>query len=155
MAFALESPAFPEGGAIPRKYARDGENLSPPLIWKDAPAGIRSFVLIMEDPDAPSGTFHHWGVYDMDRQRERLPEGAGSGASPENLRQGVNDFGNARYDGPQPPKGHGVHHYHFRLAALDVDSLPLGGRPRVLEIRARSRPHIIAEAELVGTYENK
>jgi Raf kinase inhibitor-like YbhB/YbcL family protein len=153
MAFALESPAFRNGGQIPHKYVRDGENVSPPLTWKDAPAGTKSFVLILEDPDAPSGTFRHWAVYDIDGRRDRLPEGTTAGAKTESLGHGVNDFGHPHYDGPQPPKGHGVHRYHFRLAALDTEALHLDEKAPVNEVWSEAQPHIIAEAELVGTFE--
>lgn len=141
MAFTLESPAFREGQRIPRKYSRNGENVSPALIWKDAPAGTKSFVLVMEDPDAPGGTFRHWGLYDIPSERFSLPEAVTVGAKTEKLGHGVNDFGDAHYDGPQPPKGHGVHHYHFRLAALDVDTLPLGPNTRVGQIWNEARPY--------------
>jgi Raf kinase inhibitor-like YbhB/YbcL family protein len=154
MTFALESPAFHNGERIPDKYARNGENLSPPLVWRDAPQGTKSFVLVVEDPDAPSGIFRHWGIYDIAAQRDRLPEGATSKAKTERFGHGVNDFGNPRYDGPQPPKGHGVHHYHFRLAALDVATLSCGKKATVADVLERARPHVIAQTELVGTYEN-
>jgi Raf kinase inhibitor-like YbhB/YbcL family protein len=150
MTFALESPAFRNGGTIPQKYARRGENLSPPLEWKNAPPGTKSFVLIVEDPDAPSGTFRHWAVYNIDVQTTHLPEGAA-----ERLPSGVNDFGNPHYDGPQPPKDHGVHQYHFRIAALDKDQLNLPPGAKVVDVWRAAKPHILAEAELVGTYETK
>lgn len=153
MAFALESPAFRNGERIPDKYARDGQNLSPPLVWKDAPQGTKSFMLVVEDPDAPSGLFRHWGVYDIGAERDRLLEGAIAGSKGESPGQGVNDFGNPHYDGPQPPKGHGVHHYHFRLAALDVERLHFDDKPRIADMLDRARRHVIAQAELVGTYE--
>ncbi|KXF79124.1 phosphatidylethanolamine-binding protein [Paramesorhizobium deserti] len=153
MAFALESPAFSDGDRIPRKFIRDGENVSPPLVWKDAPEDTRSFMLVVEDPDAPSGTFRHWAVYDINPDRDRLPEGTTAGAKTESLGHGVNDFGNPHYDGPQPPKGHGVHHYHFRLAALDAETLHLDEKADIDTILKKAEPHIIAETELVGTYE--
>ena len=152
MAFALESPAFRSGQRIPDKYARKGHNLSPPLAWKDAPQGTKSFLLVVEDPDAPRGVFRHWALYDIPAGRDTLPEGSGT---EEGAGQGVNDFGNAQYDGPQPPKGHGVHHYHFRLSALDVERLESGGQTSIAELLERARPHMIATAELVGTYENR
>jgi Raf kinase inhibitor-like YbhB/YbcL family protein len=153
MSFSLGSPGFRNGGEIPRKYARAGDNLSPPLSWRDAPQGTKSFVLIVEDPDAPSGMFRHWAVYDIAANRTELPEGAGSKSGGQS--QGVNDFGDAYYDGPQPPKGSGVHHYHFRLAALDVEALHPGAGKKVAEIWAKARPHMLGEAELVGTYETR
>ncbi|HLH11574.1 MAG TPA: YbhB/YbcL family Raf kinase inhibitor-like protein [Methylovirgula sp.] len=153
MRFSLESPAFHNGAAIPRKFARAGDNLSPPLKWQGAPAGTKSFVLIIADPDAPVGTFYHWAVYDLPADRTELAEGAGR----ENggLAQGTNDFGDAFYDGPQPPRGHGIHHYHFRLAALDVATLDASARDKVAEIWEKARPHILAETEFVGTYETR
>ena len=155
MAFAVESPAFRDGERIPDRYVRDGQNLSPPLRWRDVPPGTRSFALVVEDPDAPRGTFRHWAVYDIDGARTELPEGTTAGAKTESLGHGVNDFGNAHYDGPQPPKGHGVHHYHFRLIALDVETLDLPPKADVEAVTAAARPHVLAEAELVGIFENR
>jgi Raf kinase inhibitor-like YbhB/YbcL family protein len=155
MAFTLESPAFSNGGKIPRKYARDGDNISPPLAWRDAPAETKSFTLIVEDPDAPSGTFRHWAVYDIGPDLSRLPEATTAGAKTKSLGHGVNDFGNPHYDGPQPPKGHGVHHYHFRLAALDTDRLHLPPKAKVEDVWKAAMPHVIAQTELVGTFERR
>jgi Raf kinase inhibitor-like YbhB/YbcL family protein len=154
MTFALESPAFRPGSQIPPKHARSGENLSPPLSWRDAPAGTKSFVLIVEDPDAPSGTFRHWGLYNIEPGQSRLPEGAARSAAP-GFSHAVNDFGNASYDGPQPPPGHGPHHYHFRLAALDAEKLPLPAKATVADLLDAARPHVVAEAELVGVFESR
>lgn len=150
MEFSLESRGFRNGGKIPLRYARRGDNVSPPLLWRGAPQGTKSFVLIVADPDAPSGTFYHWAVYDLRADRNELPEGAGASDGP--LMQGVNGFGDIGYDGPQPPPGSGVHHYHFRLAALDIAALNPSGM-KVAEIWAKARPHILAQTELVGTYE--
>lgn len=151
MAFALSSPAFDPDGPIPRRYALDGENLSPPLEWHDAPAGAKSFALFVEDPDAPSGTFHHWALYNIPHTQQRLPEGIGHDIKLGKM--AVNDFQHHRYDGPQPPSGHGMHHYHFKLAALDVDCLFVAPEARVDELWKKARDHIIAETEVVGTYE--
>ena len=144
MAFVLESPAFREGEPIPRKYTTDGENVSPPLRWSGAPAGARSFVIVAEDSDAPSGTFRHWGIYNV--TGTRLPEGDDEALTV------TNDFGDEGYGGPAPPKGHGSHHYHFRIAALDVDQLPTAPRTSVADLWNAARDHCVAEAELVGTY---
>jgi Raf kinase inhibitor-like YbhB/YbcL family protein len=152
MPLTITSPAFRNGEVIPTRHTRDGENLSPPLEWRDAPPETKTFVLIVEDPDAPSGTFRHWAVYNIPASEAGLPEGASS----QELRgvgEGVNGFRNARYDGPQPPKGHGPHHYHFRLAALDVPQLKVPTSAKAEDIWTRAQPHIIAEAEVVGTYE--
>lgn len=149
MVFSLSSPAFRNGDRIPAKYAFDGENLSPPLKWDGAPEGTKSFALVVEDPDAPRGVFRHWALYNIGGDRDRLPEGAG--AEMEELGSGVNDFGHPRYDGPKPPQGHGVHHYHFKLAALDVETLPQAAKAE--DVWNRARKHVLAETELVGTYE--
>lgn len=142
------------GGEIPQKHA-DGENVSPPLTWRGAPPETRSFALIVEDPDAPSGTFRHWAVYDIAPERSCLPEATTAGAKTESLGHGVNDFGNLHYDGPQPPSGHGVHHYHFRLAAPDTESLHLPPNTKVEDVWKAATAHVIAEAELVGTLQNR
>ena len=148
MAFHLESNAFGNGQLIPRKHVRDGDNLSPPLQWSGAPRETKSYVLIVEDPDAPGGTFRHWALFDIDPSCDHLVEASGRGVG-----HGVNDFGNLRYDGPQPPKGHGVHHYHFKLAALNVASLGLGDGAGIDRIWERAHGHILDEAELIGTFE--
>ena len=127
-------------------------SLSPPLQWSGAPNETRGFVLIVEDPDAPSGMFRHWAVYDLPGNVTALPEGIGSQGSAETLNQGVNDFGHAYYDRPCPPRGHGTHHYHFRLAALDTFRLVVSPGAKVAEIWRAAEPHILAQTELVGTY---
>jgi len=127
MAFTLRSPVFGHGQPIPAKYTADGEDVSPPLEWSQPPQGAKSFLLTVEDPDAPAGTFHHWGLY--------------------------NDFGQAHYRGPAPPKGDGMHHYHFKLAALDVEALHAPAKVDVADLRSSAKGHVIGEAELVGTYE--
>jgi Raf kinase inhibitor-like YbhB/YbcL family protein len=152
MALKLESPAFDDGGKIPDKFAKDGRNVSPPLIWSGAPPGTRAFVLIVEDPDAPNGTFRHWAVYDIPGDWQGIDEGkdlSGFGL-------GVNDFGNRGYDGPQPPPGHGTHHYHFRLAAIGEDHLSgIADDASVATVWDKAQPHLIEQTELVGTYEVK
>ncbi len=152
MAMTLISPAFAEGERLPDKHTRLGENLMPPLKWAGAPAGTRSFVLIVEDPDAPSGTFRHCGAFNIPASWEGLPESADTapGGAP---RFSKNDFGNGRYDGPEPPQGHGVHHYHFRIAALDVPSLAIPDVAGIEPMWNEARKHCLAEASLTGTYE--
>lgn len=150
MAFALQSPAFQNGGAIPQKYARDGQNLSPPLRWTAPPAEAKSFVLVVEDPDAPSGVFRHWAVHGIGPDQTELREGLGAGG--DGAQQAVNDFGEKGYDGPQPPRGHGPHHYHFKLAALDVPRLDIPEDAPAAEVWHAARPHVIGEAEIVGLY---
>ncbi|MDG4875565.1 YbhB/YbcL family Raf kinase inhibitor-like protein [Mesorhizobium sp. WSM4935] len=154
MPLTLISPAFADGDPIPERFTRDGENVSPPLKWSGVPDGTRSLVLIVDDPDAPRGTFGHWAVFNISPDVEQLAEGEDGKPGTEALQQGKNDFGNASYDGPDPPVGHGVHHYHFRLAALDVPSLGVPGQAGVKEIWKEARRHAIEAAELVGTYEH-
>ncbi|MEZ0167544.1 YbhB/YbcL family Raf kinase inhibitor-like protein [Microvirga sp. TS319] len=152
MPLTITSPAFRDGEVIPTRYTRDGENLSPPLEWRDAPPETKSFVLIVEDPDAPPGTFRHWALYNIPTGAAGLPEGV-SAQERGGPGEGVNGFRNARYDGPEPPRGHGPHHYHFRLAALDVPQLNLSTSAKVEDIWTKAQPHIVAQAEVVGTYE--
>ena len=152
MPLTITSPAFKHGEVIPTRHTRDGDNLSPPLEWRDAPPETKSFVLIVEDPDAPSGTFRHWAMYNIPASETGLPEGA-SGQGRSGVGEGVNGFRNTRYDGPQPPKGYGPHHYHFRLAALDAERLDMPASAKAEDIWAKAQPHIIAEAEMVGVYE--
>ena len=153
MAFVVNSPAFPDGHAVPRKHTCDGDNVSPPLEWSDAPAGTKSLALIMEDPDAPTGTFRHWGLCNIAGTRTLLPEGVGRGAKTEDLGLGVNDFGHLRYDGPCPPEGHGRHRYCFYLLALDVEALTRAPTMQVADLWAAVEGHVLGKAELVGTYE--
>ena len=152
MAFSLHSTSFTNGARIPEKYSRDGENLSPAVEWQDAPRSTKSFVVVVEDPDAPRGTFHHWAAYDIDPRTKSLPEGAGS-ASRTKFKMAVNDFGNQRYDGPQPPPGHGTHHYHIRCAALDVDHLKVPANASAADVWEAARAHALAQTEIVGTFE--
>lgn len=150
MTFELRSPAFAEGSTIPKKYSGDGENLSPPLQWAGAPSETRSFALICEDPDAPSGIFRHWAAANIDAERTGMPEGGGT--QPSGCVFARNDFGHAAYDGPAPPVGHGLHHYHFKVAALDIDRLDVPPDTSAEQLWRTVQPHIVAEAETVGTY---
>jgi Raf kinase inhibitor-like YbhB/YbcL family protein len=151
MTLRVKSPAFGEGSSIPRKYTGDGENLSPPLEWFGAPEGTRSFALICEDPDAPSGIFRHWAVANIPGGENGLSEGIGNAIDA--CEFALNDFGHAAYDGPLPPKGHGVHHYHFRVAALDVDHVEAPPDVKAEQLWHAVRPHVLAEAETIGTYQ--
>ena len=150
MTFTLKSAAFGHGETIPRKHTGDGEDLSPPLSWRAAPAGTKSFVLVCEDPDAPSGTFRHWALYNIPGNSSELPEGYGNS---ETSQSGVNDFGDYGYGGPSPPRGHGPHHYHFKLAALDVETIDPPRNAKVTDIWAIANKHLLGVAETVGVYE--
>lgn len=149
-AMKLVSSAFADGAQIPRRFTCDGEDLSPPLQWSDAPSGTKSFVLLCDDPDAPAGTWHHWAAYDLPPVLTESAEGA---ARNKNLKQAVNDFRKVGYGGPCPPPGHGPHHYHFRLLALSTDHLQARANASCREIEREARKSLIAEAILVGWYE--
>ncbi|MGE5539962.1 MAG: YbhB/YbcL family Raf kinase inhibitor-like protein [Gemmatimonas sp.] len=150
--FTLYSDAFANGEAIPARHARDGDNVSPPLAWENPPARVKSFALIVEDPDAPFTVFRHWVVYDIPGDWRALPEGLPDGAESVPLREGVNSFGNDHYDGPMPPPLHGVHHYHFRLIALAVPQLKLSPDATADRLWRNARRHVCGEAQLIGTY---
>lgn len=152
MAFELKSTAISWREPIPQRYTGDGANVSPPLEWSDPPPETRSLALIVEDPDAPGGMFRHWGLYNIEAGERRLPEGAGDARRDKRLPATVNDFGEKGYGGPRPPRGHGPHHYHFKLVALDVDKLDLGPSAHVNDIWKAARGHIVGQTELVATY---
>jgi Raf kinase inhibitor-like YbhB/YbcL family protein len=151
MAFTLMSPAFAPGGTIPSRYTCDGNNVSPVLSWSEVPASAQSFALVCADPDAPAGTWYHWAVYDLPAGTTSLPEAyppAGRSAG----KQARNDFKRQRYDGPCPPRGHGRHHYHFKLYALDTASLALKRDADCRAVEAAAETHALGRAELVGFY---
>lgn len=155
MSFLLSSPSFRDGDEIPKRHVRRGDNLAPPLEWNEPPPGTQSYVLVVDDPDAPRGTFHHFGVYNISGGRNRLPEAVDAGAKTESLGYAVNDFGHRHWDGPEPPPGHGRHHYHFRLAALDVPELRLPRDVTVEGLWQACQGHVLGQAELVGTFERR
>lgn len=147
----LSSPAFAHGQPIPQVHTCEGADLSVPLAWSDPPAATQSLALFCDDPDAPAGTWHHWAIYDMPSDLRELPEGIAGDEKTPFGRQAINDFKRIGYGGPCPPKGHGTHHYHFRLLALSVPRLNLSARVRCIDAAAAAEPCILAEAELVGT----
>jgi hypothetical protein len=145
----LTSSAFQSGQPIPLRYTCDGENQSPALSWGDPPPGTKSFALVTDDPDAPNGIFRHWGVFDIPASTRSIGGGQRVGT------EVTNDFGKTGYGGPCPPKGHGPHHYHFKLFALDVDKLNIAAGAKVLDVENEATKHAIAQGELVGTYERR
>lgn len=153
----LHSISFGNGGPIPDFYTCNGKGHSPHLAWSGAPRATRSYAVIVADPDAPGGTFAHWGVCDIPVEMDHLDEDfSGSGDAREvGARQVVNDFGRQGYGGPCPPHGHGVHHYRFELLALDVARLDLPRRASCRELEAAARPHVLSRARLIGTYERR
>jgi Raf kinase inhibitor-like YbhB/YbcL family protein len=161
MTIRLTSPAFAEGGMIPKPYTCDGADKSPPLEWSGVPASARSLALICDDPDAPAGTWSHWVLFDLPPSTKSLEEGIAAdlqaklvskpaGQEPQvSVRQGKNDFGKIGYGGPCPPGG--THRYFFRLYALDapLDLEPGATRSSVLKAITG---HVVAEGRLMGKY---
>jgi Raf kinase inhibitor-like YbhB/YbcL family protein len=151
----LTSPSFRNNQPMPAKFSCEGEDASPALKWEGAPAGTKSFALICDDPDAPGGTWVHWVVYAIPAAATELLESVAkidAVAALGGLKQGMNDFGRVGYGGPCPPRGHGAHHYHFRLYALDAE-LNLAPRVKRQQLDAAIKGHILAQTELVGAYQ--
>ena len=146
---SLSSDAFQDGQPIPTQYTCDGADQTPTLRWGEPPAGTKSFALVVDDPDAPSGTFRHWGVYDIPASARSIGGAQKLGA------EVTNDFGKPGYGGACPPKGHGPHHYHFKLFALDADRLGISDNAKVEDVEAAAKQKAIGQGELVGTYERK
>ena len=151
MALSITSGAFPAGGEIPRKYTCDGDDLAPPLAFEGVPEGAHSLALIVDDPDAPDPAapkrvWVHWVLHDLPPDTAGLPEG---GDTPPGARAGSNDWGRTGYGGPCPPIGR--HRYFFRLYALDTVLGDLGA-PGKAKLLAAMEGHVVARAELMGTY---
>ena len=142
----LTTSTFNDGEAIPRRFTCDGDDIPPALAVADLPEGTRSQALIMDDPDAPKGTFTHWLVYDIP-----AAEGALDVDSGKTLKNG---FGRSGYGGPCPPPGHGTHRYYFTLYAVDVPSLTLKGRSRA-DLEDALRTQTLAKAAVMGRYERQ
>ena len=152
--FALKSGAFTPGQPIPARHTCDGQDLSPELHWSGAPENTRAFALLCDDPDAPSGTWVHWVVYDLPPAAVSLPEGSGRSVQlPAGSREGLNGWGKTGYRGPCPPPEYEptTHRYFFKLYALDtLLGLPEGALRE--EVEAAIEGHVLATAELYGTY---
>jgi Raf kinase inhibitor-like YbhB/YbcL family protein len=148
MTIEVRSSAIDADAPIPHRHARDGDDLSPPLAWRGVPTGTASIAVLCEDPDAPTDTpFVHWVHYDIPPDTEELLEGDDTIGTP-----GRNDYGEVGYGGPQPPRGHGTHHYHFRVYALDRPlELPRGASRE--EVARAMNGHVLDEGELVGTFQ--
>jgi Raf kinase inhibitor-like YbhB/YbcL family protein len=147
MAFQLSSSAFQDGETIPKEFTCEGRDVPPPLDWSQPPKGTQSFALIVDDPDAPKGTFTHWRLYDIPAASSHLDE-----QSTAIGRTVANDFGNTGYGGPCPPRGHGPHRYRFTLHAVDVATLGVhADRRDELEVELRS--HTLETTTLTGRYE--
>jgi Raf kinase inhibitor-like YbhB/YbcL family protein len=157
MSIELTSPAFASGAEIPSLYTCEGKDQSPPLAWSHVPRETASLVLIVDDPDAPDPrapkmTWVHWVLYDVPPSAAGLPEAVMSAALPAGTREGLNDWRRTGYGGPCPPIGR--HRYYFKLHALDVR---LGELPRPTKdaVEKAMHGHVLASAELMGTYEKR
>jgi hypothetical protein len=154
MGLAITSNAFAPDGAIPAVHTCEGKDISPALAWKDAPAGTKSFVLIVDDPDAPDPaaprmTWVHWVLYNIPATASGLAEGVAPSALPSGTREGLNDWGRTGYGGPCPPIGR--HRYFHKLYALDT-VLPDLGRAKKAAVENAMKGHVLQEAVLIGTY---
>jgi Raf kinase inhibitor-like YbhB/YbcL family protein len=147
----VRSSSFSNGRSIPARYTCDGADLSPVLQWQSAPAGTKSFAIVMDDPDAPID-FTHWLVFNIPPGVRELAEGASQqSAMPHGSVEGRNDFGRPGYGGPCPPRGN-PHHYVFRVYALDrLLDLPAGAAGK--QVHAAISGHIVAQGQIVGTYQ--
>jgi len=139
----VRSPSFENGKVIPQKFTCDGEDVNPPLEIEGIPEQTKSLVIIMDDPDAPMGTFDHWVVWDIPPSMKRIKENTVPGV------EGLNDFGKHSYGGPCPPSG--THRYFFKVYALDT-TLALAARSRKRDVEKTIREHIIAQGQLMGLY---
>ena len=156
MAFTITSSAFGAGAAVPVRHTGDGDDVSPALIFANAPEGTKEFALICDDPDAPTPQpWVHWVIYKIPTGTEQLHEAIKTSASltqPASALQGVNSWDSIGYRGPAPPHGHGVHHYHFKLYALDTPLNVKSGLDKQA-LLPTMKGHILAETELIGTYQ--
>jgi Raf kinase inhibitor-like YbhB/YbcL family protein len=148
----LWSTAFDEGGMLPPRFTCDGDGVSPPLSWEDVPDGTLGFALLCEDPDAPSGLFTHWVLYNLPAGTRELAEGVPKDAVLSiGARQGTNSFGDMGYGGACPPRGDREHRYIFKLYALDT-SLGLEPGESREQLLDAVRDHVLAEAQVTGKY---
>lgn len=151
MSLSISSPSFSSGGEIPKKFTCDGPDVSPQLVWTEPPSGTKSFALLVDDPDAPVGTWNHWTIWNVPASARGLGEGVKKETTlPDGSEQGKNDFRKTGYNGPCPPPGK-PHRYYFKLFALDTKlDLKLGASKHELE--AAMKGHILAQAEWLGRY---
>ena len=148
MTFTIKTTSFNSEEIIPQKYTCDGENISPSLEWKDVPNGTQSFVLIVDDPDAPLGTWNHWIIYNIPNHITKLEENIQILPNPAKL--GKNSWGSENYSGPCPPSGE--HRYYFKLFALNAQIKSKDKISRT-NIEQLIKPYVIGETVLMGRYE--
>lgn len=152
----IQSSEFGPGEPMPVRYTADGDNLSPPLSWSDIPGDMSEFALICEDPDASTDQpWVHWVICKIPPQSDGLPQALvpASAQMQANAMQGRNSWGILGYRGPDPSKGHGVHHYQFNLYALDTPLMSIKPGYETPALLSAMEGHILAEAQLIGTYE--
>lgn len=158
MTLTIQSSAFANNEVIPKRFTGDGEDISPPLSWSGVPDGAKEMALICDDPDAPSPQpWVHWVIYKIPSGTTSLEEGilrTATLTTPQGVMQGANSWGsgNVGYRGPAPPPGHGVHHYHFKLYALDA-ALDVSPGVTKEQLLSAMEGHVLAQGELVGTYQ--
>jgi Raf kinase inhibitor-like YbhB/YbcL family protein len=151
MSFAIQTNAFAPGSVIPKKYTCDGTDVSPELTWSGVPAGTQAFALIVDDPDAPGGTWTHWIAWDIPANATRLPEGTPKNETlADGTRQGKNDFNRVGYNGPCPPPGK-PHRYFFKLYALGAKLDVRAGASRG-ELESAMKGKTLGQAEVMGKY---
>ena len=151
-AMQLTSPAFAEGEPIPPKYGANGDNKSPPLKWNEVPQGVKSFALIVDDPDAPSKTWVHWVIWNLPADTRELAEGAAGPTLPDGAKQGKNDAGGVGYGGPAPPPGK-AHRYFFKLYALDTTLDLKAGEATRQDLEQAMKGHVVGHGQLMGTFQ--
>jgi len=150
----LVSTAFTYRETIPTRFTCEGDDISPPLSWSGVPKDTESLALILDDPDAPMGTFTHWLLYNIPISLSELLEGISlSGKLPKSLREGFNDFGNKGYGGPCPPRHKGAHRYYFRLYALNR-ALEMTGQVTRRQLLDAIQKKVLEEAILIGKFES-
>jgi hypothetical protein len=152
MAFTLKVEGFGDGESIPKRFTCDGNDASPALSWSNEPPGTQSFALIVDDPDAPAGTWNHWLLWDVPAHVHSIAEGFRPGTVGSS---GRNDFGKPGYGGPCPPRGHGAHRYYFTLYAADRPALGLPPGAKRQELDRALKNHVLAQTQYMGRYERR
>jgi Raf kinase inhibitor-like YbhB/YbcL family protein len=149
----VTSSAFDEGQPIPKQYTGEGDDRSPPLKWEGVPDKTRSLAVLVEDPDAPNGTFTHWVLFNLPADTRELAENASAGKLPKGAMQGTNDFDKTGYGGPKPPAGK-AHRYYFKVFALN-SKLDLDAKAKHAQVAEAMRGHVLADGALMGTYRHE
>ncbi len=150
MGIIFESPAFKNGQPVPKLYTCDGDDISPPLDWRNLPDSVESIAIICDDPDAPMGTWIHWVIYNISSENDGIAENIPKDKNPGGgIKQGKNSWGRIGYGGPCPPRG--THRYFFKLYAVDC-ILPLDAGATKMEVLEAMRGHLMGQAEIMGTY---